>query len=577
LFITLSNLFALYPAQITRKTIDYIAEGLQQKKLVGEAVWQNETIKNFSSEFLQLLALVIGATILKGIFMFFMRQSIIVMSRHVEYDQKNEIYNHYQQLPQGFYKQNSTGDLMARISEDVGQVRMYVGPAIMYALNLVVLFILTITAMLRVNAELTLYVLLPLPFLSISIYLVSDIINKKSLRLQNQLSTISTFVQETFSGILVIKGYNREKVFHENFSKSTEEYYNRSVDLIKTEATFGPIITLLIGLSTLLTIYIGGKQAILGKITVGNIAEFVMYVNMLTWPVTSIGWVTSIIQKAAASQQRINEFLNVKNDIVNNATNSSKFNLNEEIEFRNVSFTYEHTNIEALKNVSFKIFPHQTFAITGSTGSGKSTIAALLNRVYNVTEGEILVDGINIQNLNIDEYKKQIAYVPQDVFLFSDTIKNNIAFADNTLQIDKVEAIAKLAAVHHNILGFSNGYDTVVGERGITLSGGQKQRISIARALIKNANLLILDDCLSAVDTETENEILNNLKLNSNRKTTIIISHRTSTLKDAEHIVVLDKGHIIEQGSQQQLIAHNGVFANTYNKEKFENNLTEKV
>ncbi len=566
IFITLSNLFALYPAQITRETIDFISQGIKEKSAVGEAEWQSVTVKKFTAEFFYLLILVIGATILKGIFMFFMRQTIIVMSRHIEYEQKNEIYKHYQQLPQSFYKHNSTGDLMARISEDVGQVRMYVGPAIMYALNLIVLFILTITAMLRVNFELTMYVLIPLPILSLSIYFVSDIINKKSLRLQAQLSTISTFVQETFSGIRVIKGFNRESNFYTNFSKSTNEYFKRSIDLVKTEALFAPTITLLIGLSTLITIYIGGKQAIDGKITLGNIAEFVLYVNMLTWPVTSIGWVTSIIQKAAASQQRINEFLVVKSEIQN--INHDDFILKGEIEFKNVSFRYKDAKVDSIKNLSFKINAGETWGITGNTGSGKSTIAALLARVYDVTEGEILIDGQNIKAINLDLYKRQMGYVAQDVFLFSDTITNNIAFASDVKDKSEIIEVAKTAAVHDNIINFQNGYETIVGERGITLSGGQKQRISIARALIANPEMFIFDDCLSAVDTETENQILIGLSQKVRNKTTIMISHRTSTLKNANHILVLDSGALIEQGTHDELINYKGVYDSMYKKQQ---------
>ena len=572
LFIILSNLFALYPAQITRETIDFIGTALKQKSTSGAEHWQNELLPSFTSEFLKLLFLVIGATMLKGLFMFFMRQTIIVMSRHVEYEQKNEIYKQYQALPQSFFKQHATGDMMARISEDVGQVRMYVGPAIMYALNLIVLFILTITAMVKVNAELTVYVLIPLPFLSISIYYVSDIINRKSLKLQSQLSTISTFVQEAFSGMRVIKGFNREKTFVKNFGVSTNEYYLRSVDLVKTEATFAPLITLLIGLSTLITIYIGGRKAILGEITVGNIAEFVMYVNMLTWPVTSIGWVTSVVQKAAASQQRINEFLDVKSDIIN--TSSNEVILTGKIEFKNVSFRYAQTNIQALRHVSFTVEAGSTIGITGNTGSGKSSIAALLARVYDVSEGEILVDGVDLRKLNLVSFKKQIGYVPQDVFLFSDSIRNNITFSSNQVNEEEVIRVAKRAVLHDNILQFSQGYDTIIGERGITLSGGQKQRLSIARAMYAQPKLYIFDDCLSAVDTETENQILDNLSEASKGKTTVMISHRASTIKNASLILFFDQGMLIEKGTHEELILLNGRYADMYQKQQIELNNT---
>ena len=570
LFIILSNLFALYPAQITRKTIDYIGEALKQKAATGESVWQNEMLQTFTAEFLQLLFLVIGAPILKGLFMFFMRQTIIVMSRHVEYEQKNEIYKQYQALPQSFFKQHATGDMMARISEDVGQVRMYVGPAIMYTLNLIVLFVLTITAMVKVNAELTVYVLIPLPFLSISIYYVSDIINRKSLKLQSQLSTISTFVQEAFSGMRVIKGFNREKTFVKNFGESTNEYYLRSVDLVKTEATFAPLITLLIGLSTLITIYIGGKKAILGEISIGNIAEFVMYVNMLTWPVTSIGWVTSVIQKAAASQQRINEFLEVKSEIVNES--EEPFQLVGNLEFREVTFQYNQTNITALQGVNFTVKAGQTIGITGNTGSGKSSIAALLARVYDVSSGGIYIDGKNLKDINLTAFKKQIGYVPQDVFLFSDSIRNNITFSANNSNEDEVVKVAKQAVLHENIMQFANAYDTVIGERGITLSGGQKQRLSIARAMYANPHLYIFDDCLSAVDTETENQILENLRQVSKGKTTLMISHRASTIKNADKILFFDQGRLLEEGTHDELIKLNGRYADMYNKQQIELN-----
>jgi ATP-binding cassette subfamily B protein len=522
--------------------------------------------------------IVLALALLKGVFMFFMRQTIIVMSRHIEYDMKNDIYEQYQKLSLAFFKRNNTGDLMARISEDVSRARMYVGPAIMYSINLVVLAVLCIWAMLSVNVELTLYVLLPLPFLSIAIYYVSTMIDQKSEQVQAQLSRLSTFVQETFSGIRVIKAYTREKEMEQEFIKETDTYKNKSMELVRINSLFFPIMLLLIGLSTLLTVYIGGKQAIAGKITSGNIAEFIIYINMLTWPFTAIGWVTSIIQRAAASQRRINEFLFLKPEIENPSSKTTE--LKGEIVFDKVNFVYPDSGIQALKNVSFKVEPGKSLAVIGRTGSGKSTIAALITRLYDSTDGNIFIDGENIRNMNLYELRKQTGYVPQEVFLFSDSVFNNIAFGikkesfSGSLK-EAVEQAAKDAAVYDNIIDFPSKFDTMLGERGITLSGGQKQRVSIARAIIQNPRILIFDDCLSAVDTETEEKILGNLRRIMKGKTSVIISHRVSSVKDADTIIVLDGGEIIERGTHQDLMQSKGAYYDLYQKQLLEEEKTE--
>ena len=523
---------------------------------------------------------VISLALLKGVFMFFMRQTIIVMSRHIEYDLKNDIYEQYQRLSLAFFKRNNTGDLMARISEDVSRARMYVGPAVMYSINLVVLAVLCIWAMLSVNVELTLFVLLPLPFLSIAIYYVSTMIDQKSEQVQAQLSRLSTFVQETFSGIRVIKAYTREKEMEQEFVKETNEYKDKSMELVRINSLFFPIMLLLIGLSTLLTIYIGGKQVIAGKITSGNIAEFIIYINMLTWPFTAVGWVTSIIQRAAASQRRINEFLLQKPEIENPSSQPTE--VKGEIVFDNVSFVYPDSGIQALKNVSFKVEPGKSLAVIGRTGSGKSTIAALITRLYDTTQGNLFIDGKNIRESNLYELRKQTGYVPQEVFLFSDNVFNNIAFGIKKESFtgnlkEAVEQAAKDAAVYDNIMDFPAKFDTMLGERGITLSGGQKQRVSIARAIIQNPRILIFDDCLSAVDTETEEVILGNLRRIMKGKTSVIISHRVSSVKDADTIIVLDGGEIIERGTHQDLMQSKAAYYELYQKQLLEEEKTEAV
>lgn len=502
--------------------------------------------------------------------MFLMRQTIVIMSRFIEYDLKNEIYNHYQNLSLAFFKRNNTGDLMARITEDVSQVRMYIGPAVLYAVNLMVLFPMVIFKMIQVSPSLTTYVLLPLPILSITIYQVSRLINIRSLKVQKQLSHLSTFVQEGFSGIRVLKAYAKEDQWGKAFEKETESYKETSLELVQIQAVFFPTMLTLIGLSTVLTVYIGGKQAMAGTITTGNIAEFIIYINLLTWPVAAIGWITSIIQRAAASQTRINEFLNTEPEIVNNS--HELLQLNGGITFKDVEFVYPDSGMKALDGVSFDVKPGESLAILGRTGSGKSTIASLITRTYDINKGSLLLDGKPIHNLNLDTIRSSIGYVPQDVFLFSDSISSNISFGiDSDENLEKrVHTAAKQADIFDNILEFPFGFQTKVGERGITLSGGQKQRISIARAIIRDPQILIFDDCLSAVDTETEEKILAHLKDLMKGKTTVIISHRVSSVKHADQIIVLDKGTVIERGAHQELLKRDGAYASLYQKQLLE-------
>lgn len=515
------------------------------------------------------ILLIIGAALLSGFFTFLMRQTIIVMSRLIEFDLKNEIYDQYQKLSLNFYKKNRTGDLMNRISEDVTKVRMYFGPAIMYSINMIVLFAVAIVKMYNIDATLTNYTLLPLPILSLSIYILSRVIHKRSTQVQQYLSKLTANAQETFSGISILKSYGIEQNAISEFGVLAETSKEKNINLFKAQALFFPLMILLIGLSNVLVIYVGGLRYISGEITIGVIAEFIMYVNMLTWPVAVVGWVTSIVQQAEASQKRINEFLKQEPEIKN--LNEKKTDINGNLEFKNVTFTYDDTNIVALKNLSFKLEQGKTLAILGNTGSGKSTVLNLIARLYDVESGEVLIDGKNIRVLNLNDVRKSIGFVPQEAFLFSDSIKNNIKFGDENASDDKIEQAAKDAYIHHNINDFNEGYNTFVGERGVTLSGGQKQRISIARAIIKEPRILIFDDCLSAVDTETEEIILNNLYKISKNKTTIIVSHRISSVKNADRIIVLDEGSIIQQGSHNELVNING-----YYKELFEQQLLEK-
>ena len=564
-FVVLSNLFAIYPAQLVRQSFDLVANNIQEYKSLTDPDSKSRFYDIFLAAVVKYGLLIVAMALLRGLFLFFMRQSIIVMCRHIEFDQKNDIYAHYQKLPLEFYRKNNTGDLMARISEDVSRVRMYSGPAIMYGINLIVLFIMVISYMISVNVEFTLYVLFPLPILSISIYYLNNKIEKRSDQIQKSLSRLSTFVQEAFSGIRVIKAFGKESDSVYNFGTESEEYRNRSVQLGNINAWFAPLIMALIGTSSILTVYVGGQQVMAGKITTGNIAEFLIYVNMLTWPVTSLGWVMSIAQRAAVSQTRINEFLNYKTSLTSIENLSTE--IKGKIEFDRVSFTYPDTGIEALKNISFIVNPGQSIGILGTTGSGKSTLANLICRLYDVTKGEIRIDNQAIAKYDPGHLRHQMGFVPQDVFLFSDTIRNNIRFGNSHLSEDSILKASKQADLHENVLHFKKGYDTIIGERGITLSGGQKQRVSIARALVLHPKVLILDDCLSAVDTKTENAILGHLKDEMKDKSTIIISHRISSVKMAENILVLDQGNIVQQGSHEELIVIEGAYKELYERQ----------
>tara|TARA_R100001369_G_scaffold45410_3_gene71628 strand:+ start:3297 stop:5051 length:1755 start_codon:yes stop_codon:yes gene_type:complete len=517
------------------------------------------------SELLENILLILGATLLSAFFTFLMRQTIIVVSRHVEFDLKNRIFQQYERLSLGFYKQNRTGDLMNRISEDVSKVRLYVGPAVMYSTRTITLFIVAISYMFYTAPTLTAYAIVPLPILSVLIYKLSVEINKKSTAVQQYLSKLTSFTQESFSGVAVIKAYGIEPRTNENFADLAEGSREKNIDLAKVQALFFPMMILLIGASNILVIYIGGQQFIDGKIEIGTIVEFLIYVNMLTWPVAVVGFVSSMIQRAEASQKRINEFLSEEPEIKNQTAKETR--IKGKITFENLSYTYPDTNITALKNVSFSVNPGETLSIIGHTGSGKSTILELIGRLYDVQKGTLKIDDTPVKQLNLDSLRGSIGYVPQDAFLFSDSIKNNIRFGKEEADEKEVIQAAKRAAVHKNIIGFSKGYDTVLGERGITLSGGQKQRVSIARAIIKDPQILLFDDCLSAVDTETEEEILNNLHEISRDKTTIIVSHRISSAKNANKIIVLDEGKIIQQGTHNQLVNQDGYYKELYAKQ----------
>ncbi|MEO1012135.1 MAG: ABC transporter ATP-binding protein [Bacteroidota bacterium] len=519
---------------------------------------------------LEFILIIVGAALLSGFFTFLMRQTIINVSRYIEYDLKNEVFDHYQLLSLNFYKKNRTGDLMNRISEDVGQVRMYAGPALMYGINTVTLFVCIITIMFIKAPTLAAYTLIPLPLLSVLIYKISTIIHKRSTVVQEYLSTLSTFTQEVFSGVSVIKAYALEPQVNGDLAVLAGEGKDKSMDLAKVNAWFFPMMILLIGISNIFVIYIGGRQYINGDIeTVGVIAEFILYVNMLTWPVAIVGWLTSIVQRAEASQKRINEFLNEIPAIRNMSPGPDT--IKGKIEFRNVSFTYEDTHITALKNISFTIYPGETIVILGKTGSGKSTILDLVARLYDVDSGEIFIDDIPIGEHSVKTLRGAIGAVPQDAFLFSDSINDNIKFGNYHASDEEVIAVAQDAAVHDNIMGFSKKYETVLGERGITLSGGQKQRISIARALLKNPRIYLFDDCLSAVDTETEEEILSNLKKAASNKTTLIVSHRVSSAKNADRVLVLEDGQLLQEGTHEKLNNVDG-----YYRELYVNQLSEK-
>jgi len=564
-FTIISNYFSILPAQIVRYAFDLIKENIDLYFLYEGFEARERIYDLFIKAVLWYGFLIVLMALLRGVFLFLVRQTIIVASRLIEYDLKNEIYEHYQSLPMSFYRRNNTGDLMARISEDVSMVRMYLGPAIMYGINMVTLSIMVIYYMFSVNATLAFFVLLPLPILSVSIYFVNNMINRRSEEIQRQLSKLSTFVQEAFSGIRVLKAFAREKDSVASFTTESETYRHKSLRLIRVQAFFFPLIVGLIGFSSLITIYVGGIEVMRGSLSAGNIAEFIIYVNMLTWPVTSLGWITSIIQRAAASQERINEFLNTKNDII--SEKALEKNLKGKITFQEVSFVYPDSGVEALKNVSFEINSGETLAIFGTTGSGKSTIANLIPRMYDVKEGQILIDDTRIQEYSLASIRSQIGYVPQDVFLFSDTIRNNLTFGLKNIPEEKMLQASKDADLYQNVMDFKHQFDTRIGERGITLSGGQKQRLSIARAIVREPKILILDDALSAVDTKTENAILNSLKRIMKNRTSIIITHRVSSAKLANKILVLDEGKVIEQGSHEELLNQEGFYKELYEKQ----------
>ncbi|MEY3248047.1 MAG: hypothetical protein RL742_90 [Bacteroidota bacterium] len=571
IFVGLANWFRVWQPQVIRQAMDTVITRVQHYKDTGGISAHPEAFSELGNQIAWFGASVIGLALMMGVFMFFMRQTIIVMSRLIEYDLRKEIFAHYQQLDLAFYKRNSTGDLMSRISEDVSKVRMYLGPTILYGIDLVFLFVLTISAMLKVNVTLTLWSLLPLPFLSISIYYVSTMINRKSEKIQQQLAVLTGTAQEVYSGIRVVKSYAREAQMGRWFADQSEIYRQKSLELIRVDAFFYPLMLLMVGASTIITVYVGGLQVIKGHITPGNIAEFVIYVNMLTWPVTAIGWIASLTQQAAASQKRINEFLHTAPAIANPALDPQP--IKGHIVFENVGFTYPDTGIKALEKVSFDIKPGQKFAIVGRTGSGKTTIADLLVRMYDVTEGRILIDGKDIREHDLANLRRRFGYVPQDVFLFSDTVLGNIAFGKEDLSLEAAQQYAENAAVHEDIVGLPNGYDTIVGERGVTLSGGQKQRVSIARAFAKQPDVVLLDDCLSAVDANTESKILGYLNTALADKTALIITHRIYGMLEFDRILVLDNHRIAEQGTHEELLAAGGYYAELFEKQSAGENI----
>jgi ATP-binding cassette subfamily B multidrug efflux pump len=558
----IAQIFSLFTPKLVSKSFKAI-EDFHQNNISSEVI---------KSQLIENIFWIVGTTFIAGILTFLMRQTLIVMSRHVEFDLKNEVFQHYEVLDQNFYKRNRTGDLMNRISEDVAKVRMYVGPAVMYTINTFIRFTVVIIYMYNVSPLLTLYTILPLPILSFIIFKLSKEINKRSTIFQQYLSKISTFTQEIFSGIRVVKAYALENQYQNNIIDLAKESKTKSMSLAGVQSLFGPLMIALIGVSNLVVIYFGGLMYIDGTIkSIGTIAEFILYVNMLTWPVASIGWVSSLVQEAEASQKRINEFLKIEPEIKNKATENSI--IKGEIEFKNVTFTYEDTEITALKNISFKVKKGETLAILGKTGAGKSSILSLITRTYDIKEGIITIDGKKIDEVNLNDLRHSIGIVPQDAFLFSDSIKNNIKFGKENATDEEVIQAAKSAVVHNNIVHFKKKYETILGERGITLSGGQKQRVSIARAIIKNPEILLFDDCLSAVDTDTEEQILNNLLEISKNKTTIIVSHRVSSAKNADKIIIIEDGQIIQEGSHNQLVNQEGYYAELYLKQLSEKEL----
>jgi ATP-binding cassette, subfamily B, multidrug efflux pump len=575
LFIFVSNYFLALQPQMIRQALDLVMENIAMYRMYDGFEVQQEVYVHFGRVLLFFGLVVLVLALLMGWFLFLVRQTIIVMSRLIEYDLRKELFQHYEDLHLAFYKKNATGDLMARVMEDVSKVRMYLGPAILYGINLASLFALVIISMLRVNVTLTLWSLLPLPILSISIYYVSSLISKNSTRIQQQLSKLTSITQEVFSGIRVVKSYVQEAPMGRFFHEESQSYMDKSLKLARVDSLFQPTMLVLIGLSTIITVYVGGLQVAKGNITTGNIAEFIIYVNMLTWPVTSLGWISSLIQQAAASQQRINEFLDIKPEI-RSAVGSRQSAVqppphpSSSIVFDNVSFTYPDTGIVALRNISFELKAGQKLAIIGRTGCGKSTLADLLVRLYDVTEGKITVNGLDIRQHDLNQLRQRIGYVPQDVFLFSDSVSNNVRFGRRDASQQEVETYTRHAAIYHEIAGLPEGFETVVGERGVTLSGGQKQRVSIARALIKKPDIVLLDDCLSAVDTNTEKQILGYLGTDIADKTAIIITHRIYSLLEFDKIIVLAHGRIVEEGTHSELLKRRGYYWEQYEKQRVE-------
>ena len=544
-FVIISVVFKLFPALLIRNSFDTIARVIEDYK---SGAVRDETVR---WELIRYGLYIIASAVLQGIFMYFMRQTIIVMSRHIEYDLKNVVFDHYQRLTQRFFKKNNTGDLMNRISEDVGKVRMYVGPAIMYTLNTGFTIILVISIMISVSPKLTLLTLIPLPFLAYLIYKVASLIQERSHAVQSQLSNLSTFAQESFSGTRVIKSYHKTPWFFEKFKEQALEYRSVNEKLFRVNAVFQPLMIFMVGLSTLITIFVGGKLYMAGEVSAGNITEFIYYVNLLTWPIASIGWVTSLVQSASASMERLDEFLNEAPDFESGQYIPKEFK--GRIVFEKVSFTYPNSGVEALKDVSFELEAGQSLGILGKTGAGKSTVAALIVRQYDPTSGRITIDGVDLKEWNLPALKSHLGWVPQEAFLFSDTIANNIAFGMDAMDLAEVINAAKAAGVHDNISAFPKSYETRVGERGVTLSGGQKQRVSIARALIKKPEIMVFDDCLSAVDTETEEIILRNIKAATQDVSSLIVAHRISSVKHCDQIICLEDGRVIERGTAEEL------------------------